>query len=52
MYGIFKNGKKEKSFETEDEFWNNFIDKNSLKYKTFFEMDKISIYSYINSIEE
>ena len=52
MFGLFKNGKKEKLYETENEFWNNFVDKNSMKYKIFFEMDKKNIFNYINSIEE
>ena len=50
-YGIYKDGKKEKIFENENEFWINFIDKESKKYKAFFKMDKINVYSLINSEE-
>ena len=51
-YGIYKEGKKEKLFEKEEEFWNNFVDIKSQKYKKFFEMDKNEIHNYINSINE
>ena len=52
LYGVFKDGKKEKVFENENDFWNSFIDIKNLKYKSFFEMDKNSVYNYINSCEE
>ena len=52
FYGIFKDEKKDKVYENEEEFWNNFNDIKSQRYKNFFLMDRISIYNYINSVEE
>ena len=52
MFGNYKDGKKEKSFENEEEFWDNFVDKKSQKYKKFFKMDTKELYDYINSIKE
>ena len=39
-------------FENEEEFWDNFVDKKSQKYKKFFKMDTKELYDYINSINE
>ena len=52
LFGNYKDGKKEKSFENEEEFWDNFVDKKSQKYKKFFKMDTKELYDYINSINE
>ncbi len=51
-YGILSDGKIGKIFKNEEEFWNDFVDIDSKKYKNFFQMDKNSIFNYINSIEE
>ena len=51
-YGILSEGKIGKFFKNEEEFWNDFIDNEYKKYKNFFQLDKSSIYNYINSIEE
>ena len=48
-YGLYNNGKREKWYENNNEFLNDFIkfDTNH-KFKTFFEMDKNNIDNYLN----
>ena len=49
-YGFYNNGKREKWYETDNDFLEDFVkfDKDA-KFKTFFEMDKISVENYLLS---
>ena len=47
-YGLYNNGKREKWYENENEFINDFVkfDINN-KYKSFFDMDKNVVQNYL-----
>ena len=47
-YGLYKNGKREKWYENDNEFVNDFVkfDINN-KYKGFFDMDKDVVHNYL-----